>query len=607
MRRFIYVLLIVFTSLIAFADEVSFVGKAPAKVGVGQRIQVQYTLNQKPTSIQLGNTPGFKFVGGPATSTSSSTSFINGKVSSTSSYSYTYTLEAQSEGNFTISPATAVVNGNKISSNSIAVTVQKEAVQSQRQQRSYDPFEELFGSGGSPQQQQQPKTKVSPNDLLLRTYISKSNLYKGEATILTIKLCTKLDLMSIEEFNLPKLDNFYAEELSAPENITFQRENINGEQYNTAILKKYLLFPRKTGNVKIEQADIKCRARIVSGRSFWGYTYDQVSVSAKTQEASLTVKELPSPPAGFSGAVGNFTLSIVKPEVEVPVNEVVVCKVSISGTGNFNSIEQPKINCPREFEVYDPVVNDNLSANENGMSGKRTWEFNILPRYGGTFNLGKIELTYFDTKTNSYKTTATDDLILNVKGDGSQQSSNPIFAQQSGVEVINPEDVRYIRKGDLGLKENYSPFMLSVAYWGIIIGILVLFIVLVFVLRNNIKKRKDVGFMKQRKANKTSQKRLKQAKKYMQANDYSAFYKETITALWGYVADKFVIPTSQLTKDKIAEIFENNNVDTELSNEFISLIEECEFAHFVSNNSSELQSVYQKSTSIIEQLEDKIK
>ena len=192
------------------------------------------------------------------------------------------------------------------------------------------------------------------------------------------------------------------------------------------------------------------------------------------------------------------------------------------------------------------------------------------------------------------------------KGSG-ENASGSIYSSQTGVEVINPEDIRYIHKGNLHLVAAYSPLMLSGGYWGIILCMIVAFIVLVVVLRKNIKKRQDVELMKRQKASKVSRKRLKVARKYMQANNSADFYKEIITALWGYASDKLSIPTSQLTKDNVMQAFAAHNVDENLSRQFVELIDKCEFAHFVSGSGNELNAIYEETTGIIEQLEENIR
>jgi len=469
-------------------------------------------------------------------------------------------------------------------------------------------LEEFFGGGQSRSQQwQQPQQKVeiAGDDVLLRIHSTKTNLVKGEAALVTIKLYTAIDLTSIEDFTPPKFNDFYVEELDVNTTLEWTTETINGKKYNAAVLKKYLVFPRRAGKVEIDESNISCNARVITGRSYWGYVCDSKPVAAKAPSVTLNVSELPSEPEGFSGAVGKFNISMNMPSDSVSVNEAVVCKITISGTGNFNNIESPKMLDSKEIESYEPVVNTNLKASESGLSGSKTWEYTLVPRYGGTYNLGSISLVYYDVATKRYNTVSTDSIIINVRNGGN--ASNTIYNSQTGVEVINPEDVRYIHKGDLKLAYAYLPFIQTGLYWYIIIGLLIAFIILVVLLRKNIKKRQNVGLMKQQKANKISRKRLKTARKYMKANDPSGFYKEVISALWGYASDKMMIPTAQLTKDNVMQAFAEHNISEEISRQFVELVDKCEFAHFVSNSGNEMHAIYAESTKIIEQLEENIR
>jgi len=423
MRRFLSVIVLLFMSLALFANDFIFTGKAPAKVGVGQQMQVQYTLNERPSSIQLGNISGFKLVGGPSEGSSTSMSIDNGVTTSSYSYTYTYTLEAVSEGSYTLGGAVAVVNGTKYTSNTISVIVQKDAVQQQRERSSnyyYDPFEdmeEFWGGQSSSQQLPQPQQKVeiADDDVLLRIHSTKSNLVKGEAALVTIKLYTAIDLTSIEDFTPPKFNDFYVEELDVNTTLEWTTETINGKKYNAAVLKKYLVFPRRAGKVEIDESNISCNARVFTEQSYWGNVYDSKSIAAKAPYVTLNVSELPSEHEEFSDIVGKFNISMNMPSDSVSVNEAVVCKITISGTGNFNNIESPKMLDAKEIESYDPVVNTNLKASESGLSGSKTWEYTLVPRYGGTYNLGSISLVYYDVATKRYNTVSTDSIIINVR------------------------------------------------------------------------------------------------------------------------------------------------------------------------------------------------
>lgn len=617
MKRISIIIIFVLSAICAFSQNVTFAGKTSASVvGVGQRIQVQYDLNQSPSSVELGNISGFKVVGGPSQSTSTSISIVNGRTTQSRTVSYTYVLEAISEGDKTIGAATAVVDGKKYTSNTISVKVQKDPVNQQSRQSSYyDPFDEFFGSSSQSQQRSSSSNQqsassaqtVGKDDVFIRVNVSKNSLVKGDCLTAVIKLYTCVDLVSITDYKAPSFNNFYAEEIEQTQN-TWQREVVNGKTYNVSVLNKYLLYPRMSGSVEIEPAEIKCVARVRTGqRSFWGYVYDNVEVKASSPKVTLNVENLPQAPADFCGAVGIFKINISNVGDSASVNEAISYKVTISGEGNFNVIDAPKLNCPNEFEQYDPVVSQKIKTTDSNMSGSKTWEYTIIPRYGGDFNLGNINFTYFDKNSKSYKTISTDDVVISVRKGADDNTVIREYNSQSGVQYINDEDIRFV-KTKLNLVASYVPMVFSGTYFIWITVLLIVFVAIVILMHKKIRNQQDVELMKRKKANKVSRKRLKRANKFMQQGNKTEFYKEIIRALWGYASDKLGIPTANLTKDNVSQAFAERNVNEELARNFLNLIETCEFAHFVSaQDDNEMQNIYRDTVKVIELLEENIK
>ena len=101
-----------------FADNVSFRASAPSIVEVGERFRVQYTVNSQDVSnFSYPKFEGFDVMYGPSTSQQSSFQYINGQMSQSSSYTYTFTLMATKAGTYTIPPASVVVGGHSSISN----------------------------------------------------------------------------------------------------------------------------------------------------------------------------------------------------------------------------------------------------------------------------------------------------------------------------------------------------------------------------------------------------------------------------------------------------------------------------------------------------------
>ncbi len=610
-------LLYILTTLISISllsQEISFIATGPSKVGVNQSFQIKYTVNSQASNIKLGNFQGLKLINGPYTSSSSNTQIYNGQVSTSVSYSYTYTFQAMNIGTYTISPASINISGQQYTSNSLNIEIVKDPVQATqtRRQQNYDPFDDFFNQ---PQPQVQQTKEVTNEDLFIRAIPDKTNLYKGEALTLTIKLYTRVDLSGLSDLQFPSFDAFYVEELESATRLNFVKENYNGSTYNVALLKKYLLYPRVTGKVVIEacKADCEVRQYVSGGNSFFSpffSNYQNVSKKIKSSEININIKSLPSAPENFNGAIGNFNLSFSQNDDTVNVNDAVSFKYTVSGTGNFTMLETPQIIWPKEFEVYEPIVSQNIKASNTGMNGSKTWEYTIIPRYPGKYKLGKLSFVYFDINSQQYKTLTTNEITLAVRKDKNDTSfgDNNYNYSQKNVEYIGDEDIRFIKRGKLNLKKDYLPYINSNYIWFLYLLPLALFTLISFFLRKKIKENANVAAKKVKFAGKTSKKRLKKARKFMQQNKKTEFLKEIISALWGYASDRFGIPISELNKDKVTTVLNALNITEEISNKFTALIEKCEYAHFApSSEETSFETIYSEAIEIIEKLEQKIR
>ncbi|MDR2011023.1 MAG: BatD family protein [Bacteroidales bacterium] len=618
MRRLVFILTSLFLFQFTYADEVNITTSAPSKVGVGQRFEVKYSINQKASNVKLGDYSNFILVNGPSTSSSNNVQIINGSISQSNTYSYSYVFEPKSVGKFNLPTFSVTVDGKTYTSQVVSIEVQKDPVQSNnsrgnRNRGFTDPWEEfdnMFG-GGQQNQQVQPQP-VGNEDLFVRIFINKTELYKGEPIIATIKVFTSVDLYGFEDFKIPAFNSFYAQEIESPERITFTREIYNNKSYNTAVLKKYILYPRVSGELTIEPCELDCQIRqSTGGGGFWNPfgNYQTVKKIIYSPELKINVKNLPSTNiSSFNGAVGNYNIKLDKTADTVNVNDAVNFKLTLSGTGNFNMIEPPKILWPDEFEVYDPVISDQTSVTTSGISGSKTWEYTVVPRYPGMYKMGKINFTYFDLSSHEYKTQVIDNLSLAVRKDANDTKLSEYNYTQRNVEYIGNEDIRFIKNTELGLKKSYNPLILNSLFSLFYIIPIIIFIVIIIILRKQIKENSDLTKVKAKKANKISQRRLKKAKKYMLQSNKTEFYKEVISALWGYIGDKLSIPVAELTKPKIRIALETRGIDESTINQLINIIEKCEFAHFSpSSTEVQLDYIYKEAVEIIDVLEQKIK
>ena len=611
MKRFLSIIFYIFIPAFLFADNVEFTASAPPRVGVNQNFHLQYTVN-KQGNLRMGEMSDFRIIGGPSTGSSTSVNIINNNVTRTTTFTYTYTVQATKTGSLVIPPATIDIGGNTYRSNQINIEVVDQPVSTggQTGQRRHDPW-----SSGRQQQTQTSPPEISQEDLFVKIHVDKSTLYRGEHLTATIKLYTKVDIIGFEDFTTPAFNGFWTEDIEMPGRVNLQREIVDGQAYNAAVIKKYILFPRHSGRISIEPCELKCQIRQVirGGRSMIDQFFGQqqtVTKTIKSPEIFITVNDLPrNHGPHFKGAVGNYRLSTKVSRDTLIVNEAVSIEVKISGNGNLRMIEHPELVFPEEFEVYDPQVTNNFSAQTTGVSGSKTWDFTVIPRYPGVYDLGQITFEFFDTNTKQFKTVLSDRIKIAVRKDEHDDDfGKTVFNyNQRSIDYISDGDIRFIRIGNLNLNAVKAPVIGSWKFRFMYIGSLLIFMSFVITRRQKIKERANVALVKNKRANKVSRKRMKLAKNFMQKDNKAEFYREVINALWGYLSDKLGIEIAELKRDKVIEQLKTKNTEDLIIDKLLNVIDKCECAHFSpSSEETKMETIYAEAIDIIKNLEQKL-
>lgn len=613
MRKVILLfILVIMTVPGAWADgNVTFTASAPDVVVSGDQFRLTYTVNtQKVRDFRAPNIKGFDVLMGPTRSQQSSTQIINGNVTSSSSITFTYILMADKEGTYTIPGASIVANGDNFTSNSVQIKVL--------------PPDKANGVGGgsgsgnggsASSRSQVAGSKITNQDLFITATASKTTVYEQEAILLTYKIYTLVNLTALHP-KMPDLKGFHTQEVELPQKKTFTLEHYNGRNYNTTVWSQYILFPQQTGKMEIPAIPFEATIaqRIASDDPFdaffnGGSNYVEVKKNIVTPKLTINVKPLPAgKPANFSGGVGEFTISSSISTKELKTNDAVTVKLIISGTGNLKLINTPEVDFPKDFEVYDPKIDNKFTLTREGLSGSKVIEYLAIPRHAGNFTIPPVEFSYFDLKTNSYKTIKTEAYDLKVeKGEGNADQVIADFTNKEDLKVLG-RDIRYIKMGESHLTRKGDFFFGSIAYYLWYIIPLALFIVFVIVYRKKAIENANVARVRTKKANKVAAKRMKNAGKLLAENKKEAFYDEVLKALWGYISDKLNIPVSQLSKDNIEDELTKYGVAPELIREFIGTLNECEFARYAPGNQSEaMDKVYSSAVEVISKMENSIK
>ncbi|MBN1338300.1 MAG: protein BatD [Bacteroidales bacterium] len=613
MMRFIS-LVYVLTLLVApagFTQNVSFTGSSKTTVAVGEKFNLVYTLNAEGENFRGPAMPDFNVLSGPFTSSSSNIQIINGQLSKSVELTFTYVLSAVKEGVFDIPAATVTVGGKQYRSNIIKIQVVKGASQ------------QTPGQGRNQQDRSSGGISLD-KDVFLRAIADKKNPMQGEQVIVTYKIYTKVPISHIDIQKLASFPGFWSQNLlKENEQLKQYTEYINGEEYVVADVRKVALFAQKTGKLTIEPLEMECVAQVRQQSqkrtrdpffdSFFNdpffNRYQNVELNLKSNPLTLDIKPLPSQnrPADFNGSVGNFSFNATINKTNLKSNEAVNLKIVIAGTGNIELIENPVINFPPDFEVYDPKVSLNINTGNTGVSGQKTYEYLIIPRQPGSFRINPVRFSYFDLAKNAYVTHTSPEFALEVeKGDGQESQVTYSGVNQEDIKFIGT-DIRYIKPELPVFKLINNHFFNSSGFYLLLAAPVVLFLLFIMLWKKELKKRSNLALMKNRKATKVALKRLKNAHLLMKENKADSFYIEISQALWGYLSDKFSIPLAELSSETAHQYLEKEAIDSETAQSFLKTVEETEFARFAPGEAGKsMQDIYERALNAITQVEKEL-
>lgn len=610
MRKLILLLTLLGCSLLKLAaQDVKFTAQATNIVEVGEQFRIIYSINVKGSDLKLPAINDFNILSGPSTSSSTSMSYVNGQMSQSSSYSYTYIVQAAKIGKFNIAPASITVNGKQYKSNALTI----EVVKGNGGQGGQGIGQNLQGNRNA--QENTNMADVKGEDLFVRVSVNKTNIYQGEPIIATIKVFTKVNLVGFENMKFPSFKGFFSQDIESVQQVSLQRENVNGQIYNTGLIKKVSLYPQKSGELIIEPFELECivRQQVRSNqRNIWDDffgTYQNVKKKVVSPQTKITVKALPGgAPESFSGAVGKFNMTAEMNTNHVKTNDALTLKVSVTGTGNLKLIDTLYINLPTDFEKYDPKISNNFKNAAEGATGSKVFEYLIIPRHAGNFTIPPIEFSYFDLGSQTYKTIRSDEFKIKVDKGSEDDNVNIVSGMTKEDVKFIGSDVRFIKKDKIKLSKKDS---LIFGSWLFILSYILsiaIFATIYYLMRERIKQNANLALVKNKRANKVSKKRLKTAAVYLKQNDKANFYNEVLKALWGYIGDKLSIPVADLSRETTAMQLEKHKLDSEIIAQVMTLIENCEFAHFAPpTETNQMDKIYSEAGDIIEKLENKLR
>lgn len=611
MKRFYTIFTLLFIALSQVFPQVTLRLQAPSQAEVGQRIRISYVANtQDIEDFQVGDFEGFNVLYGPSTSRSSNISIMNGHTTQSSTTTFTYTVVPMKEGTLKVPAATMQVGGKAVKSGTGTI----EVLPASQQQPSQQPSQQQGGTSRQQRQQQSGASsgQITGSDLYMTVTANRKRIYEQEAVMLTYKLYTLVNIQQISG-EMPQIDGCHVQELDREAQLTLKYERVNGRNYGTAVWKQYVLFPQKTGKIKIPgitfdtQVEVQNHSMDPFDIFFGGGSLSQmVRKQIVAPPVEIEVLPLPSPkPEGFSGAVGKFSVSASLTPEQVNANDAATLRLVVSGQGNMKLMKAPSIRFPQDFEVYDPKEDNKTTNTSTGAKGNIVYDYVVVPRHGGRFTIPPVEFTYFDPEKEQYQTVRTDSFHLAV----AKAKGQPVAytREQEELNVLG-NDIRFIKLGELEGQEK-EDFFGTTSYWLSYLAALLAFVAAFLWLRRQQRLNPNSWSVKGKKAGKVASRRLKKAAKLLHTKDDAAFYEEVERALLGYAGDKLSLPVGELTKDNVSTKLAERGVQQEIVDSFLAVLSDCEFARYAPTGDAGTakEKIYQQASDVITQMNSLIK
>ena len=564
--------------ILAQKGPVSFTATANAKqIVAGDFFQVEFTLkNADWERFTPPDFKGFQQHGNP--STSQQTTIVNGVVNM--SKTVAYQVKAKKVGKYTIAGATAVVNGKEIKSNKIPIEVIKGKPRSNN--ANTDNFE---------------------GQVFVRSEVNATDVKVGQQIQLDYKIYTKINVESFDMSEDPEYLGFYTENVRQFR-YNWMKEVVDGETYNTKILKRVALYPQQAGLLTIEPVFVRVgiedpnskrrRSFFFKELKYLPFTTDSIQINVQPMDGSM--------PPSFSGGVGRYLMLFSVDKNTMTTDDALTLKMTIRGNGDIKRVQPPDLGLGEDFEVYEPRVLEEKNFEHNGeILGRKIFEYQAIPLKTGQFKI-QPEFTYFDTDSLAFvsKTSAPVNVIVK---QGRKKIGSTVVTP---VEETKAELLPIQQTTSLSSKDKYffgSPF-----FW-ILTTLPFVLLGAAFAYRQVLEARGniDVTLLKSQQAQNVAKQKLSQAEQFLQTNNSKEFYNEISNASFGYVSDKLNIPPSELSKANIQEKLQSLNVTQQYIDDLTKIIKTCEMALFAGmDNSAAMQETYQKTAEVIVKIEEEL-
>ncbi|GAA0753828.1 BatD family protein [Psychroflexus lacisalsi] len=580
-------ILLVFLCSLSSLAQVSFTAEASrSKLGINERLKVEFKVDANGDNFRPPGFEGLSKIGGP--NQFYSQHYENGK--STFIKTYTYFFQPEKRGKITIGQAEITVEGQVYKTSPIEV--------------------EVTAAVDTPNQSRAVAEAGDGIHLIAEVSRSKPYLNEGIYVVYKLFLSPTVNIRNWRPLDDPKFEGFWSQNINIDQ-LELKEGEFGGQPYRYVELRKTVLYPQKTGELKIEPLSLAVSVEVPTDkRDFFGRrTYDVVEKNFSANTKTIDVKPLPeeNKPEGFSGAVGEFDFKLKANKKELDAQTSLELTSEVSGKGNLKLFNLPKIQSPSSFEVYEPERNENVRTTSLGMRGSISEKYTVIPEFKGEYVIQPTSFSYFNPNTKSYETLKSTPITIQVNSGPEppeeRQAASENDSKRPQNIISSKSNFNYIKLETNFKEKNETQFFQSPLYWALFfIPFLSIPFMLIF---GKVKNREiDENQAQLKHANKLAKRYLSEAKKNI--GDSKAFYESLERALHNYMKARLKIQTLDMQKDKIQELLSEKGVSQETTKGFLKILESCELARYTPSVTEDMKNDFEKAAKVISEIDKEV-
>lgn len=274
--------------------------------------------------------------------------------------------------------------------------------------------------------------KEHKEESFLETTIEKKNVVEGERLIYEVRLfSTDPSVAGTEVADNPDFSDMPATRTAADTRL--REVERKGKKYYSAVIDRFFIGANTTGRHKLKGG----KYRIGYNRAvriddpFWGPSYaNRLEIEEKdAPDVEIKVTSLPQNgrPEDFSGAIGEYELTLTLPEGEIIAGENTIAILTLSGKGDLTNIPAPDARQGFRDGLLFRSMTDNRQHFVTGgsLGSEIDMECIFYADKPGKYTIHPISFTYFDSGKGEYKRISTQPMEIEVTEDKVKSQSPP--------------------------------------------------------------------------------------------------------------------------------------------------------------------------------------